>query len=565
MGYRRQRGNTRSRLRRRHVFALVSVSVTVLAVVLASCVATAKPDTATAQSVADAFVSALNEGDVDAAAEQTSYPNAAKEAIGQMFDGLDPKDATFKVSQFMDLGTTTSFFTMSANWNFGPGRDWAYEVQGSLRNLSVGWRISWDPAVVAPNLTGDRSVRYDRTDAAPPTVLDAGGGVLMNEQIINTIKLDPATMPDPADTTRRLADVLAPVAPIINAEYMTNEMRAHPGEQVEAVKLRDQDYNYLGPEKFALPGVIVERTPTLITADRRISTPLVDPYRTVWQANRDATAGWAVHTVGTDGTVIPEAGFQGPPGPDIRTTLDTRVQLAATEAVVTAGTPAAVVAIQPSTGAVLAAAQNNQAIEKGPIAFTGSTPSGNSLDLVRSAAGWSRGVEPKDVSVEDVEVTGHSLGLGRNYDIPGLEQKTAQFTSAREGMDQAMSQRDDDLPAVTPFGLAVLAASIARGAPVEPRIVQDQPATTDVRADALAPDVTERLRAAMRESAARGPEQLRAFPDLMGGGAQRDTDRWYFGVRGDLAFAVFVENADGGDRAVQMTDKFMQELSKPAP
>ncbi|PSJ19710.1 penicillin-binding protein, partial [Halomonas sp. ND22Bw] len=87
------------------------------------------------------------------------------------------------------------------------------------------------------------------------------------------------------------------------------------------------------------------------------------------QANRDATAGWAVNLVEPNGFPIKQAGFQGPPGPDVAATLDSHAQLAAIEAVVSAGTPAAIVAIRPSDGAILAAAQNKQAIEQGPIAF----------------------------------------------------------------------------------------------------------------------------------------------------------------------------------------------------
>ena len=49
----------------------------------------------------------------------------------------------------------------------------------------------------------------------------------------------------------------------------------------------------------------------------------------------------------------------------------------------------------------------------------------------------------------------------------------------------------------------------------------------------------------------------------MGVASGNDTDRWFFGSRGDLAFAVFVADADGGDRAVKMTDLLMREMAKP--
>lgn len=96
-------GNGRS-LGRRNRYVIALTSAVILAVILASCVLS--KEEATAQSVVDDFVNALNEGDAAAAAAQTSYPNAAETAIQQMFDGLKPEDAKFDLTQFMDLAPT---------------------------------------------------------------------------------------------------------------------------------------------------------------------------------------------------------------------------------------------------------------------------------------------------------------------------------------------------------------------------------------------------------------------------------------------------------------------------
>ncbi|NLE78289.1 MAG: penicillin-binding protein [Rhodococcus sp.] len=557
-------GNGRSAVfRRRNVIALAAAVV--IALVATFYVVSNRPEP-TAESVVDDFIAALGEGDVAAAAELTTYPNAAETTIGQMFEGLDPERASFDLTQFVKLNENTGFFTMAANWNFGKGKDWGYQVQGGVRDLSMGWRIQWDPSVMAPDLGIGSKVRYDRTDAAPPLIFENTGSVLMNEQIINVIVLDPATMPDPvATTTRRLADVIKPVAPLVTSESMLAEMDKKPGEQVVAVKLRDQDFNYLDRNnEFAIPGIIVDKQPTLITADRRITSPLEDSLKNVWQANRDETAGWAVHIVKPDGTPVRQAGFQGPPGPNINATMDSTIQLAAEDAVVSAGTPSAIVAIQPSTGAVLAAAQNNQAIEQGPVAFEHLYPAGNTLDLVRKAAGLEKGVDPNSLSAEEIEKTGHQLGLGRNYDILGMDQETAVFTASGSGMDQAMNT-EGAYPAVTPFGMAMLAASISRGSAPVPMIVHGQPATTEIEAPPLPPEINEQLRNMMRDNVARGGgSYLRGHPGLMGMTAKAGDDRWFFGSRGDFAFAVLVADADGSDRAVKMADRLLIEMAERA-
>lgn len=549
---------------RRGKYVVASITAVVLTVALASCVIGGEKKT-DAASVVEDFVTALNNHDAEAAAALTSYPNAARPSIQQMFDGLAAKSTDFDVAQVMDLGSDSGLFTLDASWNFGEGKDWSYQSQGEVRDLSVGWRVSWDPSVLVPDLGNGRTVSYTRTDAAPPKVVDSTGTLLMNEQTINAITLDPATMPDPVDTTRRLATVLEPVAPLVTSESMLADLAANPGKPVTAVLLRDPDYAYLESD-FAIPGVVVVKTPKLIASDRRINSPLLDPLRTVWQANRDATAGWAVNLVEPNGFPIKQAGFQGPPGPDVAATLDSHAQLAAIEAVVSAGTPAAIVAIRPSDGAILAAAQNNQAIEQGPIAFTGLRPAGGALDLVRLASSMQNGVDPGSVSAEQLADTGQQLGLGNGFHIQGLEQQTAVLAANRPGVDQAMNNvmanktsNDASAPTVTPFGMAMLAASIARGSAPLPMMVFGQPATADVAPTALPGDVNNRLRDAMR-----GAGGLAGYPDMMAAGAASGDDRWFYGSRGDFAFAVFVADADGGDRAMQMTDKLFQELGKPA-
>ncbi|WP_137723129.1 NTF2-like N-terminal transpeptidase domain-containing protein [Prescottella subtropica] len=553
---------TSRRVRRSCATALPLAVVAVVAAALVSCVGPKSEQSA--QSVVAGFVQALNDRDAEAAAALTSYPNAAEDTIEQMFDGLDAKESRWSVAQFMELNGDSGFFTVDAAWNFGDGKDWSYYTDGGVRKLSVGWRVSWDPSLLAPELGNGRSIRYERTDAAPPHVFDGTGAPLLAEQTINAIVLDPATMPDPAATTDRVAKALEPVAPLVTADSMRQQLAQKPGEQVTAVLLRDQDYQYLEKDLAGIPGVIVDKQPKLITTDRRVSTPLLDPLRTVWQQNRDATAGWAVNVVDHDGTRHQQAGYQGPPGPDIKSTLDSRMQLAAENAVVSAGTPAVIVAIRPSTGAIVFAAQNNQAIEQGPIAFTGLYPAGNSLDLVRRAAAVQAGTDPGNVSDGDLERAGRQLGLGLHYEMPGLDPETAVLTASQSQVDQVMKSRNGTTEQVSPFGLAMVAASVARGSVPMPTMVEGQQATADNVEEPLPTDVIEQLRTTMRDDVQKGNASfLKGHPDLVGTAAGNDTDRWFYGYRGDLAFAVFVADADGGDRAVKMTDLLMKELAKP--
>ncbi|WP_089247633.1 penicillin-binding protein [Rhodococcoides kyotonense] len=495
------------------------------------------------------FVDALNARDVQAAANLTSYPNAAAASISQMFDGLaagGPPTGDFELSQFIGLDDSSGFFTMASDWNFGDGKDWAYSTRGTAKKLSVGWRITWEPDILAPDMPGGGNVRYVRTDAPAPLVFDSAQNVLMNERTINAVLLDPSRMPDPVASTSRLADVIDVVAPLITADSLQRDLAATPGSPILAVNLRDDDFAVLEDDLRAIEGVVVAPTPKLIAGDRRITSPLLDSLRKAWQDNRDASSGWAVDVTGPDGVVTRQAGFQGPAGPDLHATLDPRIQLAAEEAVVSVGTAASIVAIQPSTGAIVATAQNSYANEQGQIAFSGMYPLGSASRLVDAVT-----------SGDDSNAT--QLGLGVNYSMPGLDAYTGQVPSGNNSIDRirTVGNETSDV-SVTPFGLAQIGAAIARGAAPLPSIVVGQPAVSDHETASIAPDALGKLRDMLRTSA--HDAGLDSYGGLTGFAGNSGDDRWFIANRGDLAFAVYIENADGTDQAVKMSTMLLREM-----
>ncbi len=537
------RFSVRRRIRGRHVVA-VGAS---LAMTTTLALWTHDEPPSEAEKLAKDFVTALNQGDITSAAAMTTYPNAAAASLTQMFDGLSADGAStseFELGQFVDLNGESGFFTLDSGWNFGEGKDWQYSTRGTAKKLSVGWRIAWEPDVLAPDLLPDNAVRYVRTDAAPPLVFDSADNVLMNERTINAILLDPAQMPDPAASAGQLADVIDVVAPLITAETLLSDLAASPDSSVLAVNLRDDDFAVLEDDLRAIPGVVVTQTPKLIADDRRITSPLLEALRGAWQENRDATAGWAVDVIASDGSVERQAGFQGPGGPDLHATLDPRIQLAAEEAVVSVVTPASIVAIAPSTGAIIGAAQNSYANEQGQIAFSAMYPAGSLTDL--AAAGG-------------IDVAG--LGLGVSYSMPGLEAYTGQLPSDTSAIDRirALSDTASDV-AVTPFGLAQIAAAISHGSAPTPSIVEGQPAVADRDTGSIPPEALEALRAKLQNSA--NDMGLGGYAGVSGFAGSSDDDRWFIGTRDDLAFAVYIEDAGDDDQAVRMGTKLLDEMDK---
>lgn len=543
--------------------ALALAGVAALAIAMGSC--GAGSEETGPRAVVERFTELLDERDHAAAAELTSYPSAASATLGQMFDGLESGEVDYEMSQFIELGSDSGLFTLNANWNFGEHKDWAYSLEGTIRKLAIGWRISWDPSIVMPKLEHDRTVELVRTTPEPPPrVVDNVGQPLMTRQVINVVKLDPARMPDPVASTNALAAAIEPVAPLITGETLREKLAGSGGNPVTAVSLREGDFAILEPRMAPIPGVVMEKEPRLIVSDRRIFSPLLDAMQEVWEESQEQHSGWGVQLFENGKFITQLAGEQGPAGPDIAGTMDQKLQRAAEDAVVSVGTPASIVAIQPSTGAVVAAAQNNYSSAQGPVAFTGLYPVGGGIELFRAAAAAAKGKDPKDISVQEVTEAATMLGVGVDFRVPGLEEVTGQSALAGRNAEPVRQGSGPDAVLASPFGMAIAAAAIVHGQALPPMIERGRPATTDARLEPLPAPVTDRLRTMLRDTM-NAPHfaRLRAYRDVSGFSAKAGDDGWLIATMGDLAFAIHIEDVDSDDMVVRMAAKMLQALTDP--
>ncbi|MFR9750435.1 NTF2-like N-terminal transpeptidase domain-containing protein [Nocardia sp. 004] len=547
----------------RGVVALIAVAALIL--MTAACGTPEKRDEAAA--VVERFTDLLDAQDYAEAAALTSYPTAASATLQQMFTGLQPGTVDYRTTQFIGLDARSAIFNMDVDWNFGADRNWSYSLQGTVRKLAIGWRISWDPSVVLPQLTHQRTVRLVRTLPSPaPRVNDIVGAPLLTEQIINVIKLDPAKISDPVASTDALAAAIEPVAPLITGASMRQKLAASQGKPVVAVNLREGDFAILEPRMAPIPGVVMEKEPRLISADRRVWSPMLDALRKVQRASQEAHSGWGVQLFDRDGKFITQlAGAQGPPGPDIAGTMDQRLQRAAEDAVVSVGTPASLVAIQPSSGAVVAVAQNNQASQRGPVAFTGLYPLGGAMELFRTFAAATKGKSPQEISAQEIAEAAAALGVGIDFVVPGLDEVTGRLLVAGHS-EQVLQGAGSDPVLASPFGMAIAAATIVHGAVSPPMIEIARPGTTDARLDPLPRAAVERLRGMLRD-ATNAPElaSVRGYRDVVAFAATAGSDGWLIGAMGDLVFSIHIDDVDSRSATARMAARMLQSLSTPDP
>ncbi|WP_425302896.1 penicillin-binding transpeptidase domain-containing protein [Nocardia otitidiscaviarum] len=581
---------------RTRLFALFAVST----LTLTGCGLFDDDTTERMTSVATSFADALTNDDPSAAAAVTTDPTQAAATLGALYDGLGT-DARFEVRGVdKDAGT----FTLAATWKFG-ANEWSYTTTGKAADTGDGFKVTWDPAAVAPGLDAG-PLSYSPVYPDPARVLDSTGGELMAQQVVTLVNLSPGV------DTVAVANLLSPIAPGITATSLQSEIAAAQGNPVTAITLRESDLAPIRDALTALPNVTLAPQTRLLTTDRDLASPTLSGLSELWQQQADAAAGWAVRASTPQGTER-VAGRDPQPTTDIRTTLDLGLQRAAEAALTPITQPAAIVALQPSTGNVVAVAQNSAADAEGPIALTGLYPPGSTFKTVTVSAALQAGsvtpdsivacpgsanIEgrriPNDNNFDLGEVPLHTafarscnttmgrlavdlppdalttaaaqLGLGIDYVTPGLTTVTGSVPTADTPALRVEEGIGQGKVTASPFGMALVAAALAHGSVPAPTLVAGQPGTPDRTPPALPAGIADQVKTMMRETITDGTAtQLRDIPGLLGktGTAEFIDDThahgWFVGIDGDLAFAVFVYDANSSGPAVDAAGRMLRQ------
>lgn len=552
------------------------------------------------ETVARQFTEALNAADIRGAAALTNAPERAGPALGALFDNLG-QEAAFRLE-----GTEDDDFTLAATWKLGGGgrAEWNYRTSGAAADTDQGWKIQWDPATVAPGLASGPPT-FAPVYPEPARVLDAAGVPLLSEQAVTVVQVAPG-----ADTAA-LAALLSPIAPGISTASLDADLAAANGGTIAPISLRDNDIAPIRDSLTATAGVTLAPQTRLLTTERTVSAAALSGLRELWQKRADEAAGWVVRAQGPDG---PEriAGQAPRPTNDIRTSIDAPLQGAAEAALEPVDQAAAIVALRPSTGQVLATAQNAAADEDGPVALTGLYPPGSTFKTVTTAAALETGVASPDTvlpcpGVADVEGrripnddsfelgdvplhtafahscnttmarlavqlpgdaltrTAERLGLGVDYVTPGLTTVTGSVPPAEAAAQRVESSIGQGRVTASPFGMALVAASVVDGSPPVPALVEGEPGVADRTPAPLPPEVSENVRTMMRETVTSGTASaLGNIPDLLGKtgtaeyGDNTNAHGWFIGAQGDLAFAVFVADAGSSGPAVDAAGRMLR-------
>ncbi|WP_410605594.1 penicillin-binding transpeptidase domain-containing protein [Amycolatopsis sp. lyj-90] len=563
------------------------------------------------------FLGGLSSGDVSAAAFFTDSPDAARASLEMARKALSPEsikvaDTKVQHASGADNGTATYQLT----WNLPRGRAWTYKADAQVHSTQDGWKVRWLPTVLHPQLAAQQSItlKSEPPDLAP--VLDRDGMPLLRPQTVVGVVLDPAKAGDLTAVSDKLGAVLNRFDASVTGQSIRDGVKAlKPGSGYPVISLRANDYQQVKPEIYDLPGVRFGQQDRLLPDDKNFGKQVLPVVRSLVEDQVEGSAGWRVVTLDTGGGEIIDLHNEQPkPAPAVVSTLSVKAQGSGERALAPVPTPSALVAIQPSTGELLAVAQNAPADPQGAIALTGRFPPGSTFKMATALAALSAGsvqasspvdcpgtatFENRTVPNEGKFALGtvplstafakscnttfaklstelppaaltdaaRDLGIGADFVIPGLTTITGSAPPANTVAQRAENGFGQGTVVTSPFGMAVAAATVQAGKIPVPTLVRGMAATSSGLGKPIRPEVLDALRGMMREVVTDGTATLlKPLPEVRGktGTAQfgdgTHAHGWFVGYTGDLAFAVLTTDAGTSRPAVEAAQRFLAGL-----
>lgn len=432
-------------------------------------------------------------------------------------------------------------------WANLDGEAWRYSSELQLKKNGLFWWADLTEAALHPELGSGGSFELRANPGQRGKILGADDAVLMEEGRVIDIGVHPNRLePDTLDSL--VSGLNSGVDSLdLDADELEDEVDEAEGNQlVSVVTLREDDYEDVKDSIHDLPGVLFSEDSQTLTRTRGFAQAFLGSAgpasaEDIEKSQGGVIAGDIVGRTGLQktfnarlsgpgsvevfakGDASGDSGktkltslhsFEQKEGEDVETTLDVKIQNAADEAAATAKKPAAVVAIRPSSGDVLAVANHDPDGAAWDRALTGQYAPGSvfkiASGLALSEAGVSPGDDidcPKTVSVggkvfknaEDEvlgdisfaknfaqscntafvssgeKVTGDEVAdaaaqLGMTGAL-GIGAKMASVPAADDEVTHAAQMIGQGKVQTSPLSVATMAASVQAGETVTPRLV----------------------------------------------------------------------------------------------
>lgn len=580
----------------------------VAAVVLPACT----PRPAGPQPAAEEFFAALATGDTTTAAALSDRPEDARIALNAAWAGLQSTSLDAKVigSSFdEDTGEVDYRYT----WHLPKDRTWTYDGQLSMIRDEGQWLVRWTPGGLHPRL-GENQTMSLRADPPPrASVNEAGGTDVLRPGSVYRYRLDAVAAGSALmSTSVAVVEALRPFDNTLVAQRLA-ERASSSADPLDLITLRPDHHANVERAIGHLPGVVVQPEADILPTDYHFAPALVSQVKKEVIDELDGEAGWRVVNVNQNGVdlgVLHEV--SGAPAPSVALTLDRSVQNAAQNAVNTTGNQAMIVVIRPSTGQILAVAQNAAADSQGLIATTGLFPPGSTFKMVTAGAAFQRDMAGPNTLLgcpDRIDIGHRSIpnyggfdlgvvplsrafasscnttfaelaskmppraltdaalqyGLGLDFVVPGITTVTGSVPPTVNLTERTEDGFGQGKVLASPFGMALAAATVAAGRTPVPQLIKGRETQMTGEAEPIPEQLLDGLRSMMRLVVTNGTaEGLRGAGDVRGKTGEAEfaggSHSWFAGYRGDMAFAALIVGGGSSEYAVRMCKQMLDEL-----
>ena len=483
--------------------AKVALLVASCAVAAAACTAT--PSVVESGPAPDATVAAFAAAwqglKAEPIAALTSDPGSAAQAVGSVIDDLAPTKVmvTSAKPQLTDANNATSTATFA--WTLKDGITWRYTANWAFArdSTATGWKAQWASTLINPQLGDNQTVALRTTDATDGTILDRDHQEILSPVTVYSVVALPNKMTNVNAAAASLAKILGKLDPTVTAASVVAGVKAaKPSVGYTVTNLRESEYQHVRAGLNAISGLSFPSTTRNLPATKDFAKILLSEAEPVASKLVVGTPGWEIDSLDSTGADLTTLAAQpAKPGANVTLTLDSAVQKAAESALAGTKEPAMLVAIQPSTGEILAVAQNQPANAQGPLALMGEYPPGSTFKIVTATAGFDHKVVtpttpvdcPGQIVVEHREIHNEGFelgtvplttafakscnttfaelatqmpdsaltnaaaqyGIGRDFVIPGLTTLTGKVPAADSDVQKAENGFGQGVVLVTPF------------------------------------------------------------------------------------------------------------------
>lgn len=564
------------------------------------------------EPTAEQFFAALAKGDTAAAAELSDKPADARAALNEAWAGLQAEslDAQVLSSKYAeDTGTVTYRYT----WHLPKNRIWTYDGQLNMLREEGSWEVRWSTTDLHPNLGENQTFALRADPPRRASVNERGGTDVLVPGYRYGYALDAkAAAGELMPTAQAIVDALRPFDNTLDAQRLA-EQASSSATPLTLITLRQADHDTVKAALAQRPGVVITPQEDMLATDDRFAPAIVNEVKKSVADELDGQAGWRVVTVnqnGGDVDVLNEV--PGAPAPSITISLDRAVQNAAQDAVNMVGKKAMIVAIKPSTGEILAVAQNPAADADGPVATTGLYPPGSTFKIVTAGAavdrdmatpntllgcpgtadighrtvpnygGFDLGTVPMSrafasscnttfaelaskMPPRGLTTAAAQYGLGVDYEVDGITTLTGSVPPTVDLAERTEDGFGQGKVLASPFGMAMVAATVAAGRTPVPQLIEGKPTKLNGDALPISPKMVDALRPMMQLVVTNGTaKELNGSGDVRGKTGEAEynggSHAWFAGYRGDLAFAALIVGGGSSEYAVRMCKDMLNGL-----